>query len=106
LYIQQLTAWHPLHLAPPSTTKQHWVPQKSRKKSCALYKEKVNYEKLVPLDEIHQHRMHAQAEELLMPLLSEGMSSRKDRRNTVSMTYQVLSQIRCFPSRSAASIVS
>jgi hypothetical protein len=48
---------------------------------------KVDFEKLVPLNEIHDHRLQAAPDEMLMPLLSENMESAKRRKRLLSMTY-------------------
>jgi hypothetical protein len=50
-------------------------------------KEKVNFEKLIPFEDIHRHRMQAEPEEMLMPLLSENNVSPKNQKRSLSMTY-------------------
>jgi hypothetical protein len=50
-------------------------------------KEEVDYEKLIPIEEIHQHRMQAEPEEMLMPLLSEVRASPNDQKRALSMAY-------------------
>jgi hypothetical protein len=52
-----------------------------------LYKERFTYDKLIPLDEIHSHRMEAEPEDVLMPLLSDREETPKARRQALAMTY-------------------
>lgn len=67
---------------------QFSIPHRMRVKiDSPNVKEKVNYEKLIPIEEIHDHRMHAEPDELLMPLLSETAASLKDQRRALSMAY-------------------
>lgn len=64
------------------------VPHRMRVKiDSPNAKEHVDYEKLISPEEIHQHRMHAEPEELLTPLLAEATASPKEQRRTLSMTY-------------------
>lgn len=49
--------------------------------------EPVAYEKLIPFNEIHDHRMQAEPEEMLAPLLSERPASIKSQKRSLSMTY-------------------
>ena len=49
--------------------------------------EKVDYEKLISVDEIHRHRMQAEPEEILMPLLSEAPDTAKNRKRALSAIY-------------------
>lgn len=51
------------------------------------YKEKFDYEKLVPLSEIHAHRMQVEAEEVLMPLLTTRQALEKKQKQVLSMAY-------------------
>jgi hypothetical protein len=67
---------------------QFSIPHRMRVKiDSPNVKENVNYEKLVPLDQVHRHRMHADPEELLKPLLSDAAIAPKDQRRALSMTY-------------------
>jgi hypothetical protein len=50
-------------------------------------KQEVNYEKLVPPYEVHQHRMQAEPEEILASLLSEKADSVKNRKRSLSGIY-------------------
>jgi preprotein translocase subunit Sec63 len=49
--------------------------------------ERVNFEKLISIDEIHRHRMQADPEQMLTALLSEKGLSPKSEKRALSMTY-------------------
>lgn len=67
---------------------QFSIPRRIRLNvEAPTYKSEANFDKIVPLDEIHNYRMQADPEEILMPLLSDRSESAKIRRRSLAMTY-------------------
>jgi hypothetical protein len=50
-------------------------------------KEKASFGKMIPLDEIHNHRMQAEPEDVLMPLLTDREEPLKSRKKDLSLAY-------------------
>src|SRR6266478_3658844 len=78
--------WRDIHGVLVAT--QFSIPDRIRiEVQSPTYKQKVTFDKLLRLDEIHSHRMEVEPEKVLMPLLTNREESVKNMKRILSMTY-------------------
>jgi hypothetical protein len=67
---------------------QFTIPHRIRIEiEAPVHKPNLDYDKLIPAEEIHQHRMEVEAADVLKPILSNRKESAKVMKQSLAMTY-------------------